>query len=124
MTRLHHLTLNTGHVAATSRSDVADGVIDRLLPVLDAQGGPVPVLPGWHLDLFFPVQPDGGVRPGSAFYQVADEPGSSTRPVAVADGPAVAPPSIRAAAAALAGGLADAMDRPGRAAGRGDARRP
>lgn len=83
-TDLHHITLNTGHIARTARSDVQAHIIDRLLPILDAEGGPVPGLPGWHLDLFFPLDDRGTPQPGAAFFQIADEPGTSKRPAVMA----------------------------------------
>jgi hypothetical protein len=83
-TNLHHITLNTGHIAKTSRSDVHPHIIDFLLPILDAEGGPVPGLPGWHLSLLFPLDDRGAPRPGAAFFQIADERGTSERPAVVA----------------------------------------
>lgn len=84
MNDLHHLTLNTGHVAMQPRAAVGQDAIDRLLPVLDAEGGPVPGMEGWHLDFFFPLRADGRRLDGGAFFQIADEPGTSKRPVVMA----------------------------------------
>lgn len=73
--RLWHLTLNTGHVAATARSEVSAAVIDRLLPLVDADGGAVPGMEGVTVDLFRPLDDSGrSRRRGAAFFQI-DPPG-------------------------------------------------
>ena len=84
MTALCHLTLNTGHLARTPRSEVPQAVVDRLLPLVDAGGGPIPGLDGWHLDLMFPLDDRGARMDGAAYFQVAPEPGTSRRPVVMA----------------------------------------
>jgi len=81
---LSHLTLNTGYIARTGRAEVADEVVTLLLPVLDAGGGAVPGMPGWFLDVMFPMAPSGARLDGAAVFQVADEPGTSKWPVVVA----------------------------------------
>jgi len=81
---LYHLTLNTGHVAQTPRSAVAQSVIDQLLPIIDADHGPVPGLPGWYLDFIFPLSTSGARIPGAAFFQIAKEPNLSKQPVVMA----------------------------------------
>ncbi len=81
---LSHLTLNTGHLAHTVRADVADKAVTMLLSVLDAGGGAVPGMPGWFLDVMFPLGSNGAKLDGGAFLQIAAEPGASTRPVAMA----------------------------------------
>lgn len=69
--RLWHLTLNTGHVAATSRDEVTQPVIDRLLPLIDTEGGPVPGMPGMSVDIHRPIdEPRGVARRGAAFFQI------------------------------------------------------
>ena len=77
---LHHLTLNTGHTATHHRSDIGQPAVDLLHPVLDAEGGPVPGMAGWHLGCFFPRDAEGRRLDGSAFFQIADEPGLSKVP--------------------------------------------
>ena len=81
---LRHLTLNTGHVSRQRRADVAQAVIDQLRPVLDAEGGPVPGMGGWRLDLFYPTDRDQRRLNGAAFFQLADEPGPSKAPAVMA----------------------------------------
>jgi hypothetical protein len=81
---LSHLTLNTGHIARIERTSVAQEVIDHLLPVIDAEGGPVPGVDGWYLDFQFPLTQDGRRNPGAAFFQISDEPGTSKRPAVMA----------------------------------------
>lgn len=76
---LHHRTLNTGHVANTPRADAAQPVIDQLLPLVDAGGGPVPGLPGWHVAVI--RSPD---QPGAAFFQLAQAPGLTRTPAVMA----------------------------------------
>ncbi|TDH61198.1 hypothetical protein E2C06_18350 [Dankookia rubra] len=80
MNRISHLTLNTGHLARTSRLDVAQGVIDQLLPLIDAEEGPVPCMPGWYLDFMFPRDSQGARLDGSGFFHIASEPGLSKLP--------------------------------------------
>lgn len=42
-----HLTLNTGHVRESPRSEVGDDVIDMLRPLVRTTGGPLPHSPGY-----------------------------------------------------------------------------
>ena len=84
MTPLSHLTLNTGHLARTARAEVGSDVVSYLLPIIDAEGGAVPGMPGWFLDFMFPIGQDGGRLDGGVFFQIADEPGTSKRPVVMA----------------------------------------
>ncbi len=85
---LSHLTLNTGYIARTGRAEVADEVVTLLLPVLDAGGGAVPGMPGWFLNVIFPIAPSGARLDGAAFFQVADEPGTALARLAEAEGAA------------------------------------
>lgn len=48
---LHHLTLNTGHVARTERADVADDVIALLHPLAQAGGAWLPGPQPWWLEV-------------------------------------------------------------------------
>lgn len=81
---LHHLTLNTGNLAAVPRYHVSQSRIDALLPGLDSGGGAIPGMDGWYLAAAFPRSAHGGRASGSAYYQIADEPGLSTRPIVMA----------------------------------------
>lgn len=73
--QLAHMTLNTGHRAATPRSAVADFAVERLLPLARAGGGALPGLAGWHLALLQFSQP------GAAYLQLAERPGMSRYPL-------------------------------------------
>lgn len=73
---LHHLTSTTGHLTRTSRSKVADDVIELLRPIVEAEGGQVPFTPEWHLDVWRLLE-DGEPKPGAAVFQVARGPASS-----------------------------------------------
>ncbi|MBB2199777.1 hypothetical protein HLH44_20510 [Gluconacetobacter sp. 1c LMG 22058] len=85
MTKLTHLTLNTGHLTRTSREDVDQAVVDALLPIVDADGGPIPGIPGWYLDFMRPLNPDRSAPVnGAAFFQIADQPGRSPLPAVLA----------------------------------------
>lgn len=64
-TPLRHLTLNTGHERLSPRSEVPDWVIDRLLPVVKAGGGPIGI-PGWRLDITHRMD-------GAAIWQIGPE---------------------------------------------------
>lgn len=77
---LSHLTLNTGHLVEQARASIPADMIDQYLPVVDAQGGPLPRIDGWFVDLIFPLTADGARRDGTAFFGIADEPGQSNRP--------------------------------------------
>jgi hypothetical protein len=74
---LTHITSNTGHVAVTSRSEVADSVIELLRPVVAADGGLI-ARPGepplWHLDIWRAFGQTGAPLPGMAAFQVAPGP--------------------------------------------------
>jgi hypothetical protein len=77
---LAHLTLNTGHVRQSRRSEVAYSVIAALRPLIAAGGGPAPGMAGWYVDLMFPLALDGAHKPGAAFFQIARQPGMSKAP--------------------------------------------
>ena len=81
---LHHLTLNTAHLAISLRDRTPMKVTDALQPILDAGGGEIPGIPDWYVSVIHPRTPEGGIASGSAFYQIADEPGLSTSPVVAA----------------------------------------
>lgn len=49
-TRLHHLTLTTGHVARTTRAEVRSAVIMSLAPLAQSGGGTVPCF-GWNVEV-------------------------------------------------------------------------
>jgi hypothetical protein len=80
-TKLTFLTLNTDHTAIFGRESVDQRVIDQLLPIIDAEGGPIPGLPGWYLDFLYPLDPAGTRQDGSAFFQISQEPKSPTAPM-------------------------------------------
>jgi len=44
-----HLTLNTGHVRESPRSEVGDDIVAALLPLVRAGGGPLPQPPGYSV---------------------------------------------------------------------------
>jgi hypothetical protein len=79
MQTLSHLTLNTGHVTRSPRSDVEQGVVDRLLSMVDADEGTFPEL-GLAFDVMRPLDAQGRPRPGAAFFQVAAATGMSREP--------------------------------------------
>lgn len=66
---LHHLTIDTGHLLATSRADVAEHVIAALQPLIDAEQGAVPATRLW-LDLIRPLGPDRRPRDGAAAFSL------------------------------------------------------
>ena len=71
---VHHLTLNTGHVRQSPRSEVAQDTIDYLLPMVAAGSGS---FLGLDLGLGFvhPQTGDGVRIKGGAFFQIARKPG-------------------------------------------------
>jgi hypothetical protein len=82
METLYHLTLNSGHVSQTARSEVADSVIELLGPIIEAEGGWIPSMRGWYLDFMFPLEPSTRERmDGGAYFQIAREPDMSKRPI-------------------------------------------
>lgn len=66
---LHHLTLLTGDLRRSPLSEVRDDTIDGLLPLVDADGGELPV-PDWHLDILHRVER------GGALFQIGPRRGS------------------------------------------------
>jgi hypothetical protein len=78
-TVLHHLTLNTGHVARTARAEVGQETIDLLLPLIDAQNGTFVDL-GLAFDVMCPLDNGGRPVPGAAFFQIAPTAGLSKQP--------------------------------------------
>ena len=54
------------------------------MPLIDAEGGAIPGIEGWFVDLLSPLDAQGAIRRGAAFFQIADEPGTSKRPVVMA----------------------------------------
>lgn len=75
---LNHLTLNTGHLRASPRSEVHGDVRRALRPIAETSGGPIPGLTGWYLHLIHSVE--SGLD-GSVYFQIARERGRSQRPV-------------------------------------------
>jgi hypothetical protein len=59
-------------------------VIALLRPIIDAQGGPVPNMAPWVIDLIRPLDETGAVKDGMAFFQIADKPKLSKAPVIMA----------------------------------------
>ena len=82
---LHHLTLNTGHVARSLRADLRQDVIDQILPMVDADEGTFPAL-GLAFDVMRPLDAQGRPRPGAAFFQLAEAAGRSREPYAMCIG--------------------------------------
>ena len=81
---LTHITLSTGHVSRSLRDAVSDRVVRMLRRVVRDDHGPAPDLPGWHLDLAFPLDGEGRRIPGAAWFQVANRPGTSKEPAVMA----------------------------------------
>ena len=79
MVNLTYLTLNTGHITKAPRSAVSRHTVSLLLPIINAVGGPIPTMPGWWLD--FPIGDRGERLEGGTFFQIANQPGTSKRPV-------------------------------------------
>src|SRR3954451_6831331 len=79
MTALRHLTLNTGQIARLERDDFLPDEIDRFVPVIGMQGGALPDLRGWFIDITFPLDPAGQRKDGSASFHIAPQsaPGSA-----------------------------------------------
>jgi hypothetical protein len=69
MTVLWHYTANSGNVAETGREMVDQVVIDRLLPVVDAQEGDLPEV-GLAVDIMTPLDERRRRLPGAAFFQI------------------------------------------------------
>lgn len=46
-----HLTLNTGHVRESPRSEVGDDIIDKLRPLVQTTGGPLPHPRGYSVQI-------------------------------------------------------------------------
>ena len=66
---LWHYTANSGHVAETSRDEVDQRVVARLLPIIDAQEGDLPEA-GFGIDIMTPLDEHGHRLPGAAFFQI------------------------------------------------------
>ena len=68
-TVLHHLTLTTGHLAVTLRSEVTDETIDRLLPIVRTDGGYLPEV-DLYIDIWrHPAQ--ASILQGVATFQIS-----------------------------------------------------
>ena len=78
---LRHLTLNTGHITHLERDDFMPDEIDRFVPVIGMQGGQIPSLSGWFVDIIFPLDQDGQRKDGAAFFHIAEQVGSKSAPV-------------------------------------------
>jgi hypothetical protein len=48
---LLHLTINTGHVRRSYRSEVSDAVVSGLRPLVEEGGGPIPASPGYSVEI-------------------------------------------------------------------------
>jgi hypothetical protein len=71
--RIHHLTLNTGHVARTRRGEVDDEVIELLRPIVDEGEGNLTIPGGAFVDIFRPLDAQRVPRDGAAAFQVAKD---------------------------------------------------
>jgi hypothetical protein len=78
---LRHLTLNTGHITHLERDDFMPDEIDRFVPVIGMQGGRIPGLSGWFVDITFPLDQDGQRKDGAAFFHIAEKAGSNSAPI-------------------------------------------
>lgn len=82
--QFNHLTLTTGHLRVSPRAEVSDDVIAQLRPLVAAEGGEIPAMPGWYLDFVFPLTQEGERQPGAAYFQIAREPGMGETPAIMA----------------------------------------
>ncbi len=73
-THLNHLTLNTGHLARTPRSDVDRSIVRLLMPLARAGFGPVPGLSGWYLRSYTLDGALGETLPGVAYFGLFPQP--------------------------------------------------
>ena len=78
---LRHLTLNTGQITHLERVDFMPDEIDRFVPVIGMQGGSIPGLSGWFVDIIFPLDQDGQRKDGAAFFHITEQVGSKSAPV-------------------------------------------
>jgi hypothetical protein len=67
--RLWHYTANTGHIAETGRDEADQAVIDRLLPIVDAQEGDLSEF-GLGIDIMTPLAEQRQRVAGAAFFQI------------------------------------------------------
>ena len=70
---LQHLTLNTGHISHLERDDFLPDEIDRFVPVIGMQGGAIPGLSGWFVNISFPLDSAGQRKDGAAFLHIAEQ---------------------------------------------------
>ena len=80
MTLLAHLTLTTGDITYVPW-ERPDAETDPLLPLVLAGTGEVPGEPGLYVDIIFPSTDGSSPLGGAAYFQLAREPGLSTRPI-------------------------------------------
>lgn len=73
MRQLLHLTINTGHVRQSPRSEVDQKVIDMLLPMIDNEAGGFPKL-GIGFDLFRPLTKEHKPIDGAAVVNIVPWP--------------------------------------------------
>lgn len=86
MKLLYHLTLNTGDVTQTPRSEVDQRVIDYLLPLIDNEAGKFEAI-NIGFDLWRPLTDDDKPMDGAAVFQLApypEQPSGITYVIAVA----------------------------------------
>jgi len=76
---LQHLTLNTGQISHVERDDFLPDEIDRFVPVIGMQGGAIPGMNGWFVDIMFPLDSAGLRKDGAAHFHFAGQ--SGLRPV-------------------------------------------
>jgi hypothetical protein len=67
--RLWRYTSNSGHVAELGRQGVDQEIIDRLLPIVDAQEGDLAEF-GFGIDITTPLDAERHRLPGAAFFQI------------------------------------------------------
>lgn len=68
----HHLTANTGNVVMQPRSSADAETVRALIPLIKAEDGRVPSMPGWFIDFWFPLDSRHQKLSGGAAFQVAD----------------------------------------------------
>ena len=69
--QLHHLTLNTEHLAIIHDSTVQQDVIDQLLPLVDGGRSEIPGLSGWFIEILSPLDLREMPKAGAAFFQIS-----------------------------------------------------
>src|SRR5690349_6503051 len=78
MPTLWHLTLNTRQILHVERDEFLPNEIDSFVPVIGMQGGALPGLRCWFVDIKFPLDSAGQRKDGTAFFHIADQSASKS----------------------------------------------